>query len=969
MLFRHHDVSGIKHKNTTMEKFISINAIKVFILWLFICLPVFAEKLFLFDIQKQPAEQALISFAKKTDTTIVFSYELAKNYQTNPVYGYYSFNQALSKLLRNSGLIADLNNDKLSIVEDLSQKVVLQEKKSLVSKNQPINQQVNKSSQANVSHQIEKIAIVGSRDIARSIQELPVPVDILSNKDLKNTGEFEVGRMLQSIAPSFNFASSSISDGTDVLKPATLRGLGPDQTLILVNGKRRHHASLLHINTSVGRGTAGADLNTIPLHAIKRIEILRDGATAQYGSDAIAGVINIVLKDAMDEGSINSTFGQYQHGDGDTVNLSLNKGFSINEQGFINATISLLKHQSTDRSGSDGSCQYHGCEKLANGDYLTHDPRENSINRKTFKIGDPAYQQFSFTYNANYSLPAGELYSFAIYSKRRNNSAAFFRHSENHLANPILQDDEAIRPNGYLPYIHSDITDSSFNLGFKTDLDSETTFDISFTHGENNIDYQTRNSLNASYANLLIEQGNLTAQQIRAQIPQSADAYALSLSLQTLNIDLQRMYDYFSLSLGAEIRKDSYQVSPGEKYSFFDYDSKIGHALYAEDALGGIQGFPGISSTSAVNESRQVSSVYFEVNSEILQSITLDGAVRYDNYDDFGDTSNIKLAANWRMNEALTFRSSISTGFRAPSMQQLYFNNISTQFIVDESDQFSAEQIGTFRNDSALAELIGVPKLKEEQSTNFTLGSVFTFNDQFSITLDYYAINIDDRIVISNKLSPEYSNELSELLQKNNVDKAQVFLNGVNTETKGVDLIASWKTSMLSGSLDITLAGNITDTDVTDLYIPNSNVLNALTVEQVFSEQDISIIEEWQPKNRLSFNSTYQQNNWSLNLAVNRYGEYTITDGDTQTYGTEILTDIKIEQHFNHRFSWYLGVNNIFNVTPDKNKIANSHAGTIIDNQGNVIVSSPGVFKYSRRSAPFGFNGSYLYFGLNYHFQ
>lgn len=191
----------------------------------------------------------------------------------------------------------------------------------------------------------------------------------------------------------------------------------------------------------------------------------------------------------------------------------------------------------------------------------------------------------------------------------------------------------------------------------------------------------------------------------------------------------------------------------------------------------------------------------------------------------------------------------------------------------------------------------------------------------------------------------------------------------MNTETKGIDLIASWKTSFLSASLDITLAGNITDTDVTELYIPNSEVLNALTVEQVFSEQDISIIEEWQPKNRLSFNSTYQKNNWSLNFAINRYGEYTITDGARQTYGAEVLTDIKIEQKFSQQFSWYLGINNIFNVTPDKNKIANSHAGTIIDNQGNEIISSPGVFKYSRRSAPFGFNGSYLYVGLNYHFE
>ncbi|MDO6445589.1 TonB-dependent receptor [Colwellia sp. 1_MG-2023] len=942
---------------------------QVITLWLIFCQPSFAEKLFLFDIQKQPADQALISFAKQTNKTIVFSYELTKNYQTNTLQGYYSFNQALRKLLRNTGLIANLENNQLSITANRSLLAASSTNNTDLS-SAPTNSPSSKiKGNHQFHHQIEKIAIVGSRDIARSIQELPVPVDILSHQSLQSTGEFEVGKMLQSIAPSFNFASSSISDGTDVLKPATLRGLGPDQTLILVNGKRRHYASLLHINTSVGRGTAGADLNTIPLSAIKRIEILRDGATAQYGSDAIAGVINIILKDSANSGNFHSTIGQYQQGDGNTLDISLNKGVNIQDKGFINTTINLLKHQATDRSGLHGSCQYQDCLKLENGDYLTQNPKEITANRKTFSIGDPAYQQLSLAYNANYSLTSGELYSFAIYSKRSNHSYAFFRHNGNKLANPVLQDDVAVRPEGYLPYIQSDIKDVSFNLGFKTEIDNHTTFDISFTQGKNTIDYQTKDSLNASYANLLNIQGILTPDQIRSQIPQSAKAYDLSLSLQTFNIDLQRIYEYFSLSLGVEIRNDKYQVTPGEKYSYYDYDGQESNPYFDINALGGIQGFPGISAMSSVNESRQVNSLYVELNSELNESITIDGALRYDNYNDFGGTTNIKFAANWRMNDSVTFRSSISTGFRAPSMQQLYFNNISTQFIIDDNEHFSAEQIGTFRNDSYLASLIGIPKLTEEQSTNFTLGSVFTFTDKFSVTLDYYAIDIDDRIVISNKLGSGLSPALSEILQQNHVDKAQVFLNGVNTKTRGLDLIATWKTPIFNGYFDVTFAGNITDTAVSERYAPNSTVLNALSIEQVFSEQDISIIEEWQPQNRLSVNSTYLKNNWSWHVNINRYGEYTITDGGKQTYGAEILTDIRVEHQFNRQVSWYVGVNNLFNVTPDKNTIANSHAGTIIDNQGNEIVSSSGVFKYSRRSAPFGFNGSYLYLGLNYHFE
>ncbi|MEW6990777.1 TonB-dependent receptor plug domain-containing protein [Colwelliaceae bacterium 6441] len=963
IVFRCHGALRKRHQTITTKK--SILCLLALIT-IFFCQSVVANKLFLFDIKSQTADQALINFAQQTNQTILFSYEVTKQFETNAIKGYYSFEQALIKLLRNTGLTADIDNEKISITID-----------SQVAKNSLLLKETNNNianSNTKVSDKdtqlsgIEKIAIVGSREISRSLQELPVPVDILSKNHLQNTGQFEFGRMLQSVAPSFNFASSSISDGTDVLKPATLRGLGPDQTLILVNGKRRHYASLLHINTSVGRGTAGADLNTIPLSAIKRVEILRDGAAAQYGSDAIAGVINIVLDDSNNKGSFNTSFGQYQQGDGNTFDININKGFSFNGQGFFNATLSLTDHKSTNRAGIDGSCQYRLCEKLPNGDFLSKDPREAQANRKTFKIGDPAYQQYSFAYNAQYPFLDGELYSFTIFSQRESDSAAFFRHSTNQLANPYLQDNHALRPDGYLPIIHSNISDTSVNIGFKTELANEIAFDASFTHGENNIAYQTRNSINASYANLLRYQQGMSAQEIRDTIPSSADAYDIHLSLQTLNIDLQKMFDHFSLSFGVELRKDSYQLSSGDEYSYFDYDSQDNSALYNEDALGGIQGFPGIAPQSSVKESRNIASFYAEFTSELFDHLTIDSAIRYDHYDDFGNTSNIKLAANWLVNDSLRLRSSVSTGFRAPSMQQLYFNNISTQFIVHNNNEFKAEQVGTFRNDSPLARLIGIPELQEEKSSNFSLGAIININDSLNITLDYYAINIDDRIVISNKLSPEYSNELAEILLNEQVDKAQVFLNGVNTQTRGLDLIATYKTRFYDGILDLTLAGNITNTKVVDLYTPNNNVLNALTVEQVFSTQDISIIEEWQPKNKLSLYSLYKVNNWLFSLALNRYGEYTITDGDKQTYGAEILTDVRIEQKITTDFSWHLGVNNLFNVTPDINKIANSHAGTIVDEQGNEIVSSSGVFKYSRRSAPFGFNGSYVYLGVNYHF-
>jgi len=964
MLFHNRDSFGMSWLKITMEKLSKSfnNVFFTLLLGLLLSNHVNAESLILFDIKAQRADKALILFAQQTNKSILFSFELTKSHQTSQISGYYSFNQGITKLLRNSGLSAQFNDkNEISIVAEKQANYVDPSPKKVVAKKQVPGGLTKKLS-------IEKIAIIGSKVIGRTVEDLPVPVDILSNNMLKNTGQVEVARMLQTLAPSFNFSSSAISDGTDVLKPATLRGLGPDQTLILVNGKRRHQASLIHINNSVGRGTAGSDLNTIPVEAIERIEILRDGAAAQYGSDAIAGVINIVLKDDNSQGAIDSSYGQYSQGDGTTYNIGINKGFSLNDRGFFNATINFQDHQATDRSGLHGACQFSNCQLLENGNYLIGDDRELLANRNTFKIGDAAYQQLAMSYNANYSLLNGELYSFSTYSQRENDSAAFFRHNGNQLANPKLLDDDAVIPAGYLPYIHSKINDVSFNLGFKTSLENNLFIDVSYTYGKNTIDYTTKNSINASYANKLNFSEGISAAEIRNNIPRSAKAYGLALSLQTFNIDIQADFEQFSFAAGVEFRRDSYQVNDGEKYAYFDFDSSNDHNDYPTNALGGIQGFPGIAPDSAVNKKRYVSSIFAELETEIMDNVMLSSAVRYDHYDDFGDTSNVKLAANWQYNASVTFRTALSTGFRAPSMQQLYFNNTSTQFIVDNQGALNAEQIGTFRNDSGLAQAIGIPTLKEEQSTNLSLGSVIQLDHNILFSIDYYAIDINDRIVISNKLSAEHSPIIAQALLKAGTDKAQVFLNGADTKTRGVDLIASWQAPLLTGELNLTFAANFTDTTVSKLYTPHNSALNQVPVDKVFSPQDISIIETWQPKNRLSLTSNYLKNNWKIIVALNRYGQYTITDGDKQTFGAEVLTDIKVEQKINSAMSWYLGANNLFNVTPDENKIGNSHAGTLVDEQGRVIVSSPGVFKYSRRSAPFGFNGSYLYAGFNYRF-
>jgi iron complex outermembrane receptor protein len=820
---------------------------------------------------------------------------------------------------------------------------------------------------------LEEVIITGSRTPGRSAEDLPVPLDVLSAQQLADTGQTEVGRMLQSIAPSFNFSSSSISDGTDALRPATLRGLGPDQTLVLINGKRRHQASLIHINTSVGRGTAGVDMNAIPAASIKRIEVLRDGAAAQYGSDAIAGVINIVLKDAEEGGRVNVTYGEYDEGDGETYNVDLNGGLALGDGGFLNMTMNYRDRGNTDRAGITGSCLYGGCvDTDGNGIDEIGDPRELTFKRDVFRIGDADSEQLSITANAAHPLAGGEVYGFVTYSTRDNESAAFYRNPSSG-ASSALDDGDNVIPDGFLPLINTTIDDLSVNIGFEKEFDSGLTMDVSYTQGENTIEYETKNSINYSFVNELKFGQGLSDADIRAGIPRAADAYDLTLSLQTLNVDFTKLIGDLALAFGAEYRIDDYEIEPGEEYAYADFDTVNGTSLYPQDAGGGIQGFPGISPVSSVDEDRDIYSVYVDGEYQLTDSLLVSAAARYDDYDDFGDTTNFKLAANWAVTDMVRLRGAISTGFRAPSMQQQYFNNIGTQFVTNPDDPGGPQipqQVGTFRNDSALAKAIGIPQLTEEESTNYSAGVILNPMDQLSITFDYYYIEIDDRIVVSNRLDgdDDPTGNLGAALDLVGAGAGQFFLNGADTETEGFDLVVTYSGIELgSGNLDITLAGNHTETEVVDVY--TSGGLAGVDPDVVFSSQDISIIEEWQPEDRVNLSGNYTYNNLQVNLSVNRFGEYTIEDGGRQTFDAVYVTDLKLTYNFDNGVGVTVGGNNIFDEYPDENEIGNSRGGTLEDAPGgNTFVSSPGVFTYSRRSAPFGFNGAFWYAGVSYDF-
>ena len=826
--------------------------------------------------------------------------------------------------------------------------------------------------------ELEKLVVLGSRFEERSVSDSPVPVDVITEEEIVATGQTEVGRVIQELIPSFNFSSSSISDGTDALRPATLRGLGPDQVLVLVNGKRRHKSALVHVNTSVGRGTAGVDMNTIPVSAIKRIEVLRDGSSAQYGSDAISGVINIVLKDGYD-GKITASAGQLYEGDGETLVASINKGFSLGGESVVNATLEVRDRGKSNRAGVMGDIQYPNSECLdENGNTApcgslsgprtlsnnsVNDP-ERSFDRNRFRIGDADSTHVSFVLNmrAPVDLMDGEIYSFFDLSTRENESGGFYRRANALSQNPAGSD----YPDGFLPLINTRINDYAFGAGFEGDLTDSVKMDASYVVGGNTFSFEITDSHNATWIVCQSEPGLCIGapEDYSGSIPLSAEAGELKLFQHTVNLDFTTPLTFGNLAWGGEYRREEYEIEAGEQYSYEDY---LGDSNSSLGIVPGIQVFPGFRPDNEVSETRDAFSAYADAEFDVGEMLLLSPAIRYENYSDFGNTFNGKLSARAALFDSFALRGSASTGFRAPSMQQIYFNNISTQFNANDEGVFVPSQVRTFRNDSQVAKDIGIPELKEETSRNFSAGFVFSPTPALTITTDFYYILIDDRIVLPNRIrssDADLSQEVKDILAQERVSQAQFFMNAADTTTKGVDIVASFDHSFAdSSALKIVFAGTVNETEVTDTNLPE------LLDEKFFDEQARSMIEEWQPKDRFSLSGSYSKGFASLLVAVHRYGEYTVVDGGKrQTYGAKYLTDANLSLDIGKFGTFKVGANNLFDVKPDKNEIGQSRGGTIYDYDGSPIVDSPGVFTYSRRSAPFGFNGGYYYVAYEYSF-
>ena len=815
----------------------------------------------------------------------------------------------------------------------------------------PAHAQTGAPAAQNEAKTLDTIQVVGSRVRGRTAEDTAAPVDIIGKEELNATGALEVGQVLQMLEPSFNFSRTFVSDGTDILRPATLRALGPDQVLVLVNGKRRHQQALVNVQQTIGRGSAGTDINALPLSAIDHIEVLRDGAAAQYGSDAIAGVINIVLKRQTDYTDVSIEAGQTYKGDGELLHGSVNTGFKLGGEGFVNLTAEARNRGETNRAGKDE---------------LRVDPP-----RVTQHLGDAEAKDKYLWLNAGLPVGAGEVYAFGGISRRTGSSFGFFRSAGD--ARTV----RALYPDGFLPNIRTTVDDASLAVGYRAPLGDRWDWDISLNHGRSRFGFDESTSVNVSWWYEPKPGGG-----IYAESPTSADTGTLQFDQTTFNLDFRGDVDGFngnplSLATGFEWRNDNYQIVAGDLVSYangrsnqttpiyLDYDAN-GDGLLNDVAPQGTQGFPGFTPGTEVDDGRNSMAVYFDAETNLTERLLLGGAVRFEDYSDFGNTTTGKLSARFDASEHFAVRGTIATGFRAPSVQQQFYSQVSTN--LDPGTGTLTDTL-TARQDSAVTRALGIPPLKEETSRSGSLGMVWKPNERFSLTTDVFRIDIDDRIIFSGNIAPETVGSdglacdatnsncpIRAALAPFNVGQAQFFTNAIDTRTTGIDIVANHNTEFAGGSkLNVTALVHFNKTEVLDRHSQSP----ILSPTQLFDDTQVTLIEQGQPRAHHVLQTVYESGKWEWTARGNYYGSVTgegFTPGYKQTWGGKTLFDLGVRYKFSDKASVTVGGNNIFDTYPDKWDRTNAFPFPQLG------------FTYGWETMPFGMNGGSYYVKFDYRF-
>ncbi|AYN68757.1 TonB-dependent receptor [Euzebyella marina] len=854
---------------------------------------------------------------------------------------------------------------------------------------------------------LSEVVIVGSRNPNRTATESTVPVDVIDMKELNNVApQVNLNQILNYVAPSFTSNTQTISDGTDHIDPASLRGLGPDQVLVLINGKRRHTSSLINVNGTFGRGSVGTDLNAIPASAIQRIEVLRDGAAAQYGSDAIAGVINIVLNKSVNELNTTITTGanfsknandQTGGVDGETTNVAASYGLALGENGgYLNFSgdFDVREDYSRMKEWEGGIFnQYNVVERFANNDgydlsalldddvtdviqyanqaginlngattkeelrpILSQDATESELAARNqqrsdynMRVGQSALRGGRLF--ANFALPLDEngteVYSFAGISSRTGNSAGFYR---------LPNQSRTYTPayiNGFLPEINSTIKDQSLSVGIRGKV-NEWNVDLSNTYGKNSFLYTIGNTFNASMQNAS---------------PTFFDAGGFSFAQNTSNLDVNRFFDDvmsgLNVAFGAEYRVENYDIVAGEEASYAQYTAAgqritLASQQPSEDFFGsarpgGSQVFPGFSPTNELSRGRNSVAGYIDLEADFTDKFLASFATRFENYSDFGSTINFKLATRYKVSDNLNVRGAASTGFRAPSLHQINFNSTSTIFDQNGNPQ----EVGTFANDSRAANLLGIPELKEETSKSVSLGLTAKIPDaNLTVTVDGYYVEINDRVVYTGQFSgPGTGTELDNLLRQANATAASFFANAINTESRGLDVVITHNTVLGDQwRLKSDLAGTFSRTNQIGDINASDVLINAGLVDTYFPEDSRVYLEEAVPRTKVNLSNSLTSSRWIMFLRNVYFGE--VTEATTvvanqQVFGTKLVTDLSIGYKATDALTLTIGANNLFDIYPD---MAEASFGN----------RSDGRFDWSRRAQQFGIGGRFLFARLNF---
>lgn len=852
---------------------------------------------------------------------------------------------------------------------------------------------------------LNEVAVVGSRaQTARTRIQTPVPVDVIGAKELKAYAQTDISQILNYVAPSFSSNRQTVSDGTDHIDPASLRGLGPDQVLVLINGKRRHTTALVNINGTFGRGTVGTDMNAIPVAAIERIEVLRDGAAAQYGSDAIAGVINLVLKRET-PWTASLLYSQYASNalgrsftDGQTTQFDLSKGVKVGRRGYVHVGAQYLDRGATNRGGvdtrpllysglpargatepeSDFVARYQGLK--ADDDAKA---RAAGLDRNNMRVGNAAVRNLGFMANGAFGVgKTAEVYFQTGFTDKHGKAAGFYR-----LPAQTTQVDLTIYPNGFLPFINTSVQDISASAGVRG-MAGGWHYDLSNTFGQNRIRFDITNTVNASLPT--------------GTSPTEFDAGTLRFAQNTVNADISRRHEFggvltsLNTAFGAEFRVDNYAIRAGDELSYsFGQPSKgiEGRKIGTSFTAAGAQVFPGFKPANELNKTRNNKGIYADLEAEFGPRLLLGVAGRYENYSDFGSNFSYKSTTRFTLFNTISLRGAVASGFRAPSLHQRFFNNESTQFVNNVP-----RQVLTVNNDNDIVRQFGVGSLKPEISQSYSLGLTGKAGKGFTFTVDAYQIDIKDRIVFSSQFVREAGttgtvNTILNTVDPNQqINSVQFFTNAISTRTKGLDIVLTDRISVGTNRLTLTAAANFNQTKVTKIQGSDKIEGDPNLRARLFDRTEQSRFESSIPRSKINLSAGYAVGKWDFLARTVRFGEVTfisptdpfnsdgtprLVDGvayptaNDQTFSAKWVTDLTVTRRFRQHVSVTVGASNLFDVYPDaayinpRNSETNLTGDPATRYSANLDNTSNGRFLYSRAVTQFGFNGRFLFGRVN----